>query len=101
MPPRNKPASARSKVQGKTPGKTALHKRGRVKAPGSQSSRDKVRAHRARQRAKGMRPITIWVPDTRSPRFVAQARKQCIAVNTSRHAAEDRRWADAMQGFSD
>lgn len=29
------------------------------------TSRDKVRAHRARMRRKGMRLIQIWVPDVR------------------------------------
>ncbi|PYO45229.1 MAG: hypothetical protein DMD33_00165, partial [Gemmatimonadetes bacterium] len=32
-------------------------------------SRQKVRAHRERLRAQGLRPIQIWVPDTRSPKF--------------------------------
>jgi len=40
----------------------------------SKSSRDKVRAHRKRLRQQGLRPIQIWVPDMRSPSFVAEAR---------------------------
>ena len=31
------------------------------------ATRKKVSAHRARLRAQGLRPIQIWVPDTRSP----------------------------------
>jgi len=60
------------------------------------SSRQKVRAHRQRLRAKGMRPITIWVPDTRSRRFAAEARRQCKLANKSPHAADDQAWVDAM-----
>jgi hypothetical protein len=44
------------------------------------SSRDKVRAHRARLRAQGLRPIQIWVPDVRSPAFKAEARRQSRRV---------------------
>jgi len=45
------------------------------KSPASKTitSRKKVKAHRERLRAHGLRPIQIWVPDTRSPRFAAQA----------------------------
>jgi hypothetical protein len=67
----------------------------------ARSSREKVRAFRARRRAKGMRAITIWVPDTRAPKFAAEARRQCLAVNASRRAAEDQRWVEAMQGLND
>jgi hypothetical protein len=41
------------------------------------SSRNKVREHRARLRAQGLRPIQIW------------AHRQSLAVAASPHAAED------------
>jgi len=59
-------------------------------------SRDKVRAHRARLRRQGLRPIQIWVPDVRSPAFAAQARRQSLAVAKSRFAAEDQEFIDAV-----
>ncbi|MBI3707930.1 MAG: antitoxin MazE family protein [Proteobacteria bacterium] len=31
-------------------------------------------------RAQGLRPIQIWVPDTRSPRFAAACRRQSLRV---------------------
>jgi len=62
------------------------------------TSRDKVRAHRARLRAQGMRPITIWVPDMRSPKFAQEARRQCLLANHSPYAAEDQAWVDSMIG---
>ncbi len=61
-------------------------KHGKSKAS---ASRDKVRAHRARLRAQGMRPLTIWVPDVRSPKFAAEARRQSLLANKSPYAAED------------
>ena len=60
------------------------------------TSRDKVRTHRQRLRAQGMRPIQIWVPDTRSPRFRAQAHRQSLAVAKSRMAADDQAFIDAV-----
>lgn len=62
----------------------------------SSSSRDKVRAHRARLRKQGLRPIQIWVPDVRSPAFAAEARRQAVAVARSRHARDDQAFIDAV-----
>ncbi|MBM3733696.1 MAG: DUF3018 family protein [Acidimicrobiia bacterium] len=53
------------------------------------ASRDKVRAHRARLRAQGLRPIQIWVPDMGSPAFKAEARRRSRLVAASPHEAED------------
>ena len=60
------------------------------------STREKVQAHRDRLRAQGLRPIQIWVPDTRSPRFAAQASRQSRLVASSRHAREDQAFIDAL-----
>ena len=59
---------------------------GRASAP--RSSRAKVQAHRARLRAAGLRPIQIWVPDVRSPRFKAAARRQSRLVAADSHEDE-------------
>ncbi len=40
-----------------------------------QRSRDKVRRYRDRMRARGLRPIQIWVPDTRTAAFRAEAHR--------------------------
>ena len=66
----------------------------------NQSSREKVRAHRKRLRAQGLRPITIWVPDMRSPKFAAEARRQCRLANNSPYAADDQAWVDSMADWS-
>lgn len=62
----------------------------------SAGSRDKVRAHPQRLRAQGLRPIQIWVPDTRSTRFAQQARRQSLASARSAHAADDQAFIDAL-----
>ncbi len=62
----------------------------------SKSSRDKVRAHRARLRRQGLRPIQIWVPDVRSPTFRREAHRQSLAVAQSAAAAADQAFIDAV-----
>jgi hypothetical protein len=55
-----------------------------------------VRAYRARLRAQGLRPIQIWVPDTRSPAFAAEAHRQSLAVAQSSRGAADQDFIEAI-----
>ena len=59
------------------------------------ATRKKVASHRAKLRAQGLRPIQIWVPDTRSPEFAKEARRQSRLVARSPHAAEDHQTVNA------
>lgn len=45
----------------------------------------RVRKHRAALRAAGLRPVQIWIPDTRAPGFLEECRRQ-----TALTAASDR-----------
>jgi len=60
------------------------------------SSRDKVRSHRERLRAQGLRPVQIWVPDVRARSFVNAARKQSKAVAACKLAKTDQGFIDAI-----
>ncbi len=60
------------------------------------STRNKVRTYRERMRARGLRPIQIWVPDTRTEAFRAEALRQSLAVVRSTHAREDQDFIDAV-----
>jgi len=62
-------------------------------------SRTKVRAHRERLRAQGLRPIQIWVPDVRSSSFRSEAHRQSAAVAASAHAREDQAFIDAISAI--
>lgn len=44
---------------------------------------EKQRRHRERLRAAGLRPLQIWVPDTRAPGFAAECRRQAERVNAT------------------
>jgi len=59
-------------------------------------NREKVQAHRDRLRAQGLRPIQMWVPDTRSAIFAEQAHRQSLAVAANAHSGKDQDFIDAI-----
>jgi hypothetical protein len=67
----------------------------------AKSSRDKVRAHRARLRQQGLRPIQIWVPDVRSSKFRKEAHRQSLAVATSSHETDNQAFIDSVSELGD
>jgi hypothetical protein len=60
------------------------------------STRERVREHRRRLRAQGLRPIQIWVPDVRAAEFVEEAHRQSAAIAASEHEADDQAFVDAI-----
>jgi len=40
--------------------------------------------------------VQIWVPDVRSPSFVAEAHRQSAALSASAHAEDDQAFVDAI-----
>lgn len=56
----------------------------------------RVREHRRRLRAQGLRPVQIWVPDVRSPEFSREAHRQSAAVAASQYALDDQAFIDAI-----
>jgi hypothetical protein len=62
----------------------------------SSKSRDKVRAHRARLRRRGLRPIQLWVPDVRSRSFAREAHRQSLLVALDSHEREEQAFVDAV-----
>ncbi len=61
-----------------------------------QRSRDKVRDYRARMRARGLRPIQVWAPDTRTAAFRSEAHSQSLVVAESARAREDQDFIDMI-----
>ena len=60
---------------------------------------NKMKAHRDRLRAQGLRPIQIWVPNTRAPEFAKEARRQSRLAARSRHAGDDQSFVDDISEF--
>lgn len=47
---------------------------------GTTTVKERVRKHRDALRKAGLRPVQIWVPDTRRPDFAAECRRQCLLL---------------------
>ncbi len=69
-------------------------------ASGAKPSHVKVRKHRERLRAQGLRPIQIWVPDVRAASFRSQAHRQSLAVAASSHSQDDQAFIDAVSALA-
>jgi hypothetical protein len=61
-----------------------------------EKNRRKSRDWRAKMHARGLRPVQLWLPDTRSEAFRAEARRQMELLARSPQAAEDQAWVDAI-----
>ncbi|MCB2054339.1 MAG: antitoxin MazE family protein [Geminicoccaceae bacterium] len=66
--------------------------------PPNEARHGNVRRYRERMRARGFRPIQIWVPDTRSAVFAAECRRQSMLV-AGDHAEES--LMDALEPLQD
>ena len=65
------------------------------------SSKGRVRAHRARLRAQGLRPVQIWVPDVTAEGFAAEAHRQARAVAASEAAEDEQAFVEAISEWPD
>lgn len=54
--------------------------RGRDAARRSETAQ-RVRKHREKMKAMGLKPVTIWVPDVHSPEFKAQIERDIAIIN--------------------
>jgi hypothetical protein len=60
------------------------------------STVDRVRKRRAALRRAGLRPVQLWVPDTRKPGFAAECRRQSrLIAEADRADAELAAFMDA------
>ena len=64
-------------------------------------SREKARRFRERQRARGLRSVQIWVPNTRSPDFDKEAHRQSLAVSHYATAGADQAFIDAISNWDE
>ncbi|OYW65542.1 MAG: hypothetical protein B7Z40_12330 [Bosea sp. 12-68-7] len=51
--------------------------------------KQRVQKRRDALRAAGLRPVQIWVPDTRRPGFVEECRRQALIVAAADAADDD------------
>ena len=68
------------------------------------SVKQRVRKRREALRASGLRPVQIWVPDTRRPGFDDECRRQsrlvavADAADRETDALLDEAWKDLFEG---
>lgn len=65
------------------------------------SRAERVARRRAKLRAAGLRPVQLWVPDTRAAQFAEECRRQSRLIRDSESAmsqAEDAAWEAASRG---
>ena len=53
------------------------------------TSAQRVEKRRAALRAQGLRPIQIWVPDTRAPGFAEECARQAAIVDAANRADQE------------
>lgn len=58
----------------------------------------RVRKHRAELRKAGLRPVQLWVPDTRHPSFAKECRRQSALL---RNDPQERKVLEWMEAVSD
>jgi hypothetical protein len=56
----------------------------------------RVRQHRQRLRKAGLRPIQLWVPDTRSLGFAEECRRQSATLAGDAQERETLEWLQAV-----
>lgn len=62
------------------------------------SAKEKQRRYRNRLRSQGLRPVQIWVPDSKIPGFAEQCRRQCRRI---RRASGERETLGFIEAIAD
>jgi hypothetical protein len=55
-----------------------------------------ARTHQRRLRAKGLRPILIWVPDVTAPGYAGEALRKALTIASSPYDKEDQAFVDSL-----
>ena len=56
---------------------------------------ERVNKHRAALRSAGLRPVQLWVPDTRRPQFAEECRRQSTLLRDDAHERDVLDWMEA------
>jgi len=60
----------------------------------SASTSERVQKHRMALRESGLRPVQIWVPDTRRAGFAEECRRQSQLLQGDAHERETAAWLE-------
>ena len=56
---------------------------------------ERVQKHRSGLRAAGLRPVQIWVPDTRREGFAQECRRQSLLLRNDPQETDTLNWLEA------
>ena len=65
------------------------------------STAQRVREARDKLRAAGLRPVQLWLPDTRAPGFAEEIRRQCRLIAAAEATPEGREELAFWEAFAD
>ena len=65
------------------------------------ATRERVRAHRAKLRKQGLRPVQFWLPHVNSPEFIAEARRQSLLIAQSPSEPDDQAFIDSLSVWNE
>ncbi len=65
------------------------------------SGRERQRRYRARLRAQGLRPVELWLPDTRQPAFIEACRRQSRLISDTERRQRDENFWEAAADLDD
>lgn len=54
---------------------------------GRSAGANRVRKHREKMKAMGLKSVTLWVPDVNAAGFLEDIRRQCQLINASADSA--------------
>ncbi len=57
---------------------------------------ERVRRHREKMRKAGLRPLQIWVPNTKQENFAAECERQSMKLQIDPQEKEILEWIDAV-----
>ncbi len=63
--------------------------------------RTRIQRYREAMRSRGMRPVQIWVPDTRTEAFQLEAKRQCLAANAADEQDDTLDWLESVSVFDE
>ncbi|WP_075215340.1 antitoxin MazE-like protein [Mongoliimonas terrestris] len=65
------------------------------------SAAERARRYRSRRRQEGWREVRLWLPDTTSPAFQAECRRQARLLREDPLEARNAAWAEAAASSLD
>ncbi len=63
------------------------------------TSTRRARQYRERMRLRGYRPVQVWVPDTRSAAFAAEAHREALALAEADRHSDDMEFVESISAL--